>query len=536
MALIFAVVGLWALPSVAFGAGTPYLDAIAHDLNNRLPGTQNETWWFTRGNELRTPEKSRFTPGWLLQTPNCWGQPRCSPNMGQEVFLGRTTEAIASAHKSVDIAELYQQFANPGSPDGPYLDHIVQGLKLGHDRHPNDVPVVRLLLGVYPPNIYDPAVFANALKARLGDWVKVQSGYMRSAPSGNTLVTDFSHNHEKVIDADGRTAIVGGMNYWTSDYFATTHPVSDISMEVTGPAAADVSRFTDILWTYTCSHRTSAGVSVYFVNLSSCINNAARQAAPVDPHGVPMIVVGKLGDGIVLPTQHGKESKPFGLPLYRSPACPLGGGANNQVNNSRAYEYRNPGETALRELILSAKHSIFISQQDLLSCLPLGFAGTEAKFDERVFGALAAKVHAGVPIKIVLSHGPGGGYSNGWKLKDVYDVLGRTLITSYRFQDANLARGMICRDVGLATIRNDAGATWPDGTNFHNHAKLVEVDDQAFYIGSENLYPSRLQELGLIVENPTDAAHLKAAYLDPLWHWSKPDALIDPDTKKCPAF
>jgi phosphatidylserine/phosphatidylglycerophosphate/cardiolipin synthase-like enzyme len=44
------------------------------------------------------------------------------------------------------------------------------------------------------------------------------------------------------------------------------------------------------------------------------------------------------------------------------------------------------------------------------------------------------------------------------------------------------------------------GATWANGQPFSNHAKLVAVDDEAFYIGSQNLYPGRFQELGVIVE------------------------------------
>src|SRR5205807_9223101 len=107
--------------------------------------------------------------------------------------------------------------------------------------------------------IPDPKAFATALRNRVGTWVKVQSGYMRSAI--------YSWNHSKVLDVDGREAIVGGMNYWASDYLASTHPTNDVSMLVSGPAAADVSRFTDVLWGYTCDHQRDAGVSVHLFNV-----------------------------------------------------------------------------------------------------------------------------------------------------------------------------------------------------------------------------------------------------------------------------
>ena len=92
---------------------------------------------------------------------------------------------------------------------------------------------------------------------------------------------------------------------------------------------------------------------------------------------------------------------------------------------------------------------------------------------------------------------------------------------------------MVCQDVGLAALRNGPGATWANGQPFSNHAKLVAVDDEAFYIGSQNLYPGRLQELGVIVENRDAANELNFAYLRPMWDWSKVDVLIDPATNKC---
>jgi hypothetical protein len=61
----------------------------------------------------------------------------------------------------------------------------------------------------------------------------------------------------------------------------------------------------------------------------------------------------------------------------------------------------------------------------------------------------------------------------------------------------------------------------------------VAVDDEAFYIGSQNPYPGRLQELGVIVENRDAAKELDFAYLHPMWDWSQADALIDPATNKC---
>jgi phosphatidylserine/phosphatidylglycerophosphate/cardiolipin synthase-like enzyme len=335
------------------------------------------------------------------------------------------------------------------------------------------------------------------------------------------------------------------MNYWSSDYLATSHPTNDISMWVKGPVASDVSRFTNLLWKYTCDNRLIPynGVTVRLYNTGgsfpfyNCVNNVSTDLPPPDPNGAAIMVVGKLGYGIDVPGHSGQQSAPIDRPKLSGNTCNATQASddNKDVNTQRDYEYRNPGETALRALLATAKQSIFISQQDLLSCLPKPFAATEAKFDERVFATLAQKIHAGIPIKIVLSN-PGGDYSNGWDPKDVAQVLMQMLQKNEGLDQAT-ARQSLCQDVGLTTIRNNsASATWKDGKRFYNHAKLVSVDDQAFYIGSGNLYPSALQELGMIVEDGTAGARLKSAYLDPLWANSRAGALIDPAANTCGDF
>jgi phosphatidylserine/phosphatidylglycerophosphate/cardiolipin synthase-like enzyme len=496
--------------------------------------------WGDNSDGQSTPPSTQ-PPRWLLQTVDCWGKVSCGsePPPGGKAFLRKVEEMVAIAKKSVDIADLIHfepgVFGVPDYPDGPYLDAIVDGLKRGHREHPNEIPLVRLLVGVYPISPSNPSGFMRELVGRVGDWVKVQSGVMR------TTLTSF--NHAKVLDVDGREAIVGGMNYWASDYLNTAAPTNDVSMSVKGPAAADVSRYMDVLWGFTCDNRFIPfnGVDVAFHPggvFADCVKNIPTEPARPDPNGRTIMVVGKLGHGIAVPGEpYGKESAPIDRPALSGNTCNATQERedNKDVNNKRDYEYRNPGETALRALIESARSSIFISQQDLLSCIPKPAIATEAKFNERLFAALAQKITAGIPIKIVLSsYGTKpGGYSNGYHVADVADMFTQMLEKNQHLSAAD-ARQMLCNDVGLAEIRNDPNAlTWQNGTSFYNHAKLVAVDDQAFYIGSDNLYPSALQELGLIVDDRPAAAQLKQAYLDPLWNNSRKGALIDPQANRC---
>ncbi|TMK40102.1 MAG: hypothetical protein E6G56_08870 [Actinobacteria bacterium] len=262
-----------------------------------------------------------------------------------------------------------------------------------------------------------------------------------------------------------------------------------------------------------------------------CSGNSVALAPPHAGH-VAILTLGRLGNGIEVPDHPGRHSPPIPVARVRGSACHRLQGQRSDTNTNPEYEYRNPGETGLRALIASARHSIFISQQDMLSCVFI----VEALFDERVFAALGNKVAHGIPIKIVLSaedaRAGGDSYSNKGHflvapVKQTAETLKKVVAKQQHIRE-DRARAMVCNDVSLATIRNSALPTWPNGSGYANHAKVVSVDDAAFYIGSQNLYPARLQELGLIVENPSASATLKHQYLDPLWGQSQGLAYIDP--------
>jgi len=154
-----------------------------------------------------------------------------------------------------------------------------------------------------------------------------------------------------------------------------------------------------------------------------------------------------------------------------------------------------------------------------------------------VMAALAEKIVAGIPVTIVTAaEGAKAGdasYSNGWKLKDLATVLKQ--VVAAEKPNAN-ARQLVCNDVGLAGVRTVDAAKWPNGNPFANHAKVVWVDGEAFAVGSENLYPARLQELGMVIEDPAAAAKMKRSYLDPLWERSSKGAYIDPARNVCGDF
>lgn len=393
---------------------------------------------------------------------------------------------------------------------------------------------MRVLLGT-PPFQFDGDQFArwvDGVVADVGGELPIQaaaaSTYRQYVPPAAT-----SWNHSKVLAVDGRSVMVGGMNYWAGDYLQVTDPVDDVSITADGPAAADAVRITDVLWGWVCANQgSSLYVSLRKSNVDGCIAEAQTATAPADGD-VEILTLGRLGNGIAVPGEDGNQSPPIPRAPVQGSACNAFQRQVSDTNTNREYEYRNPGENGLRALIASATSSIFISQQDLLSCV----YQSEAYFDERVFAALGRQILAGVPITIVLSDegakAGGDDYSNGRKLAEVATVLQREVAAQ---QPTANARQLVCKGVGLAGVRTLDAATWPNGSPFANHAKLVWVDGAAFYVGSENLYPARLQELGMLVEDASAAAALKSQYLDPLWARSRTGALIDPERGVCGTF
>jgi murine toxin len=54
------------------------------------------------------------------------------------------------------------------------------------------------------------------------------------------------------------------------------------------------------------------------------------------------------------------------------------------------------------------------------------------------------------------------------------------------------------------------------------------VDDLAFHIGSDNLYPHNLQEFGYVIESAAIAREAIASYWEPLWRFSSRMAINVP--------
>ncbi|MFD9207227.1 phospholipase D-like domain-containing protein [Streptomyces sioyaensis] len=502
-----------ALPtSSAYAADTPptpHLDSIERSLRETSPGLEGSVWQRTNGNRLDAPGDD--PSGWLLQTPGCWGDPACTNRTGSRRLLDKMTRNIADAQRTVDISSLAP------FPNGGFEDAIVAGLKAsvaaGHS------PRVRILVGaapLYHLNVV-PSRYRDELIGKLGAAAK---NVTLNVASMTTSKTSFSWNHSKLLVVDGTTAVTGGINGWKDDYLDTTHPVSDVDMALTGPAARSAGKYLDTLWGWTCQNSSNpAKVWLATSNGASCMPSLEKDedSAPAAPAGdVPVLAVGGLGVGI-------KESDPSSgyhpdLPTAPDTKCTVG--LHDNTNADRDYDTVNPEENALRSLIASARSHVEISQQDLnATCPPL------PRYDIRTYDTLAAKLAAGVKVRIVVSDPANrgavgsGGYSQIKSLDEISGTLRKRLLA--RTGDNEKASRAMCSNLQLASFRSSDSHTWGDGKPYALHHKLVSVDDSAFYIGSKNLYPAWLQDFGYIVESPAAARQLKTELLDPEWKYSK---------------
>lgn len=516
--------------SAAAAAGTgpaapaPHLDAVEQTLRQVSPGLEGQVWERTAGNVL-----DASTPGggdWLLQTPGCWGDDTCAARPGTERLLAKMTENISQATQTVDISTLAP------FPNGAFQDAVVAGLKSSAAR--GNKLKVRVLVGaapVYHLNVL-PSKYRDELVAKLGADAR---NVDLNVASMTTSKTAFSWNHSKILVVDRRSVITGGINDWKDDYLDTAHPVADVDLALRGPAAASAGRYLDELWSWTCQNKSNIA-SVWFAssNGAACMPALAKDTnpatPPASPGDVPAIAVGGLGVGI----KRSDPSSAFRPALPTAADTKCGVGLHDNTNADRDYDTVNPEESALRTLISSAARHIEISQQDVnATCPPL------PRYDIRVYDALAARMAAGVKVRIVVSDPANrgavgsGGYSQIKSLSEISDTLRDRL--ALLTGDRGTARATMCSNLQLATFRSSQSPKWADGHPYAQHHKVVSVDDSAFYIGSKNLYPAWLQDFGYVVESPAAAGQLKTQLLAPQWQFSSATATVDHERGICPA-
>lgn len=542
--------------------GTPiseqlYAELARSDVKGKLAGI---TYDLTRGNKLAAD--------WIIQTPNRWGHragdlpfypldckscdrdvllPACNtdadcPGGGtcgdtwplpgslrgakRKVCFGHSDEMVvrihdlvASARHRVDV-DLLQP-----APDTRFLGALhaaLQSLAFSHRE-----VVARFLVGQYPPDGTDAAAFLKQLTGGLADIPGSRLSVSVSAMRTCIVFDDcdsYSWNHSKIITVDGTDALVGGHNQYSSDYLVD-NPVHDLSMRVSGPSAASAAHFVDELWNYVCANRDKAPVVAVATLMpgqsapttdcltppplpSTATTTATAKTKIAAVGGVSILAVGRLGAGITT-------------------------------------DFADQSELARDLMLGTARHNIRIVQQDL----GFGIGRADVLYPDSMIDRLVDFLRRqDGDIYIVLSNygavgNSGSTYSNDVTLKQLAEhlrdevqnrIYARNPLLRYEIRNGpDPVNALLCSRVHLAPIRFGPDSKWPSGQPIANHAKFWMVDERAFYIGSDNMYPVNLQEYGYIVDNRQAAEDITNAYWKPLWEWSSKAAVSGPEVKDC---
>jgi phosphatidylserine/phosphatidylglycerophosphate/cardiolipin synthase-like enzyme len=506
-------------------------DAVLAALEATAPGEYGRSWSFSTDN--------RLDGGWLVQSPPVahWGQPasalvvpvpctsgascdldfglltctsdtQCGP-AGRCIALAatrrspsQTARRVCAGHSDVALldelhglitsAQTAVDLTSLQPPDGRFEAALRNAITyLGATGRTVNV---RLLFGAFP---VQGEVDARAVLARLTRDLPATARVTVSVGNYRSSNLPPSWNHSKIVAIDGATALVGGHNLWTKHYL-DNEPVHDLSMEVRGAAARHAHRFADVQWRWTCANRSWLTRWTGSVNAFTWTRGAVSDRCPGD---------------IALPAAQSSGGD----------VAVISAGRLAWVDKEND---ANPDDLALVAMMEAAESSIRISQQDIgpveVPVLGLPLSG----WDENVLDALGAAIARGVDVHIVVSSpeasvgglGPSQApYANGWTLDEV-----AAKITDYVAAQPGAPTGaaldaLVCEHLAVAPLRFSADNTWSAGGAPGNHAKLVLVDDVAFHIGSQNLYPAGLTEYSLIVDDANAAATLAATYWQPLW-------------------
>ncbi len=447
---------------------------------------------------------------------DCTGGGTCTPVLASVKVAGQAPTSMCVGHSAALVDRIYnlvstaQSFVDITSlspPDGQFLAAIRNAITLQSVKA--SPPEFRIISAEIPiEGTVNTKTMTSSFTRDVASSskIKVAVGAYRSSD------TSQSWNHAKIVAVDGKTAIVGGHNMWSQQYL-TLDPVNDTSMEVHGTAAADAHRFANQLWNYVCTNENWETWLTWSVWENEYVSGSVTNDCPAafnlpttqGPATGTVISVGRLGTGI----------------------------ASNA----------DQADDARLALIGAAKTSLRIVQQDIGPVtvpylgLPIGSWPTAE------LQALAEALLRGVDVYIVLSdlNATAGGlpitqatYSNGWTPADVGNHIKSFMQSNAGFPTGEALDALLCSKLHLAPFRyNSTESTWPDGTPFASHSKIVQVDGQAIYIASHNMYPADLQEFGYIVDDSNVTGQWLSTYWANVWKYSSTAAVSGPEAASC---
>jgi len=441
-------------------------------------------------------------------------------------ILNNIYKTIISAKHSIDLTTLQPTNMRQSSfSTGAFtatIQHAIQQLAIKSVNYSHPVRI-RFLQGSFMPYTVTQNTQQQVLQMKK-DWIQFQRNYLeeltRHFPKNNKLIITvgtmrsclfahncgnedkqhanelrFAFNHGKIIDVDNSTLITGGHNLLAEDYLQKD-PVNDLSVKLHGPVVKGATIYVNTLWHYLCHHPFPANLSNLFLTYQNGQIDKINSACPesVDPNV----------------TVKQKDSSQFNH-ITIMPIAKL----NNGVGVGKDADESEPARVFA---FLQAKQSIKISQQavffhDILRIFHHPMLHPLNSVDGTVMQALAAAVMRHVNVYIVTSNFyPGDdNYSPYFTPKDTYHYLLGLL--KNEGIDPAIAQQQLDAYLHLGYI------SYANGTQdrARSHNKFWMVDNKVFYVGSHNIYPSSLQQFGVIIDSAVAANYINSTLWQPLW-------------------
>ncbi len=329
--------------------------------------------------------------------------------------------------------------------------------------------------------------------------VASQRSCLLSSHCGNndkqsSLYFSVAYNHAKIIDIDGQKLITGGQNLWGNDYLST-NPVNDSNIEITGPVAKGAATYVNQLWQFVAKNNNK----YLFSNVCATYNYQTHQITSSCPNNFPN-ATSELA------------TNDEGLQVLAMPIAKLNNGV---LPKSALGHYADQSEFARVYAFNHATSSIKISQQSILFKF-LKVLHPHATLDGTAMEALANALVKHVKVEIVTSNlnANQSGYSSTVDSATLKQYIENLLINEHHLSQSEVT-ALVNQYLTIKTIAYNNQD--PKATTTSSHNKMWIVDDHLFYIGSHNLYPTSLQQFGVIVDSARATQQLEKQWWQPLW-------------------
>lgn len=585
----------------------------------------------------------------ILDTPHIWGMPFGKEIMPQALtsqaeFERAIVEIVQKAKYRCDLASL-----NSPDPDWVRAILGAMDTSLSKVMGRTQPTQFRFLFGQTPMVPIGEPLHYTDFKAALIRLFRLRSQHWEMMPEiwmcrfyrlgagvisvaqakvfGRAIIgcddTKMTWNHTKIISVDGTENLVGGHNL-NMDLFRSYPPVHDVSVVVHGEAAYGPQLFLNEMWE--CGTDLLTKESLNNDNLS-WVNRDSEADKPSDPLIQPDVVAYIQSSQEALMAMHrsgvqtgvdeppppsGEQPVPPGIPeqdLQTLADLELEVLQERNIYNTYqkfsdyklatriltlgkywdgpagTTDFKKASELMKEKLIKTARHTIRMSQMDLVSAWKKNWS--DHMVCQWVLEALLANDN--LEVQIVVSpldagagalgdqYSFGSGASRTFELLEYYmthdvatdsllddsdgllaEALARLYVAPFFFTDqvpaekttegetykwpnlsaegytATLKQKPLSEKppnkgvIGSAamSVLNVSGYIYDKVESAPgNHSKIMIVDDEVYVVGSDNLYPGFLSEVNYLVEGVDAVNKLLTSYWNPLWQYSGPHAI-----------